>query len=64
MGALFAFGSATNDIATAPPDAVASGMRITFAVAAGLLVVALAIAIGAYRRMFRNRVETPIECQL
>jgi ABC-type Fe3+ transport system permease subunit len=39
-------------------------MRITFAVAAGLLVVALAIAIGAYRRMFRNRVETPIEYQL
>jgi MFS family permease len=64
MGAVFAVGSATNDIATAPPDAVASGMRITFAVAAGLLVVALAIAIGAYRRMFRNRVETPIECQL
>jgi EmrB/QacA subfamily drug resistance transporter len=64
MGAVFAFGSATNDIATARPDAVATGMRITFAVAAGLLVVALAIAIGVYRRMFRNRVETPIECQL
>ncbi|MBI3803472.1 MAG: MFS transporter [Nitrospirae bacterium] len=47
MGALFALASATTDIATARPDAVAAGMRITFAVAAVLIVVALAIAVGS-----------------
>lgn len=44
MGAVFALGSATANIMTARPDAVAAGMRITFAVAAVLVVVALAIA--------------------
>ena len=47
MGAVFAFASATTDITTAPPDAVATGMRITFAVAAILIVVALAIAVAS-----------------
>jgi hypothetical protein len=53
MGTVFAFGSAASDITTAPPEAVATGMRITFAVAAALLVVALAIAsarLGSSRR--------------
>ena len=54
MGAVFALGSATTDITTARPEAVATGMRITFAVAAALIVVALAIAVGAYRRTLRN----------
>jgi EmrB/QacA subfamily drug resistance transporter len=44
MGAVFALGSATTNIMTARPEAVAAGMRITFAVAAALIVVALAIA--------------------
>ena len=44
MGTVFALGSATTDIMTARPEAVATGMRITFAVAAALIVVALAIA--------------------
>ena len=44
MGAVFAVASATPDITTAPPEAVATGMRITFAVAAGLILLALAIA--------------------
>ena len=43
MGAVFALGSATTDIATARPEAVATGMRITFAVAALLIVAALGI---------------------
>jgi MFS family permease len=47
MGAVFALGSATVGIATAQPDAVATGMRITFAVASMLIVAALAIAIGS-----------------
>lgn len=55
MGAVFAFGSAASDIATAPPEAIATGMRITFAVAAALVVLALTIATGANRRAFRNR---------
>ena len=46
MGAVFAAASATIDIATARPEAVATGMQITFAVAAILIVVALAIAVG------------------
>ena len=47
MGAVFALASATTDIATAHPAAVATGMRITFAVAAMLIVVALAMAPGS-----------------
>jgi len=47
MGAVFAFASATNNITTAHPEAVASGMRTTFAVAAILIVAALAIAVGS-----------------
>jgi EmrB/QacA subfamily drug resistance transporter len=47
MGAVFALGSAAADITTAPPEAVATGMRITFAVAAALIVAALAIAVGS-----------------
>jgi len=44
MGAVFALASATSDIATARPEAIANGMRITFVVAASLIVVALGIA--------------------
>ena len=47
MGAVFAFASATADITTARPEAVAAGMRITFAVAAVLIVVSLALAVGS-----------------
>jgi EmrB/QacA subfamily drug resistance transporter len=55
MGAVFALASATIDITTAQPEPVATGMRITFAVAAILIVVALAIAVGTYRRTLRSR---------
>ncbi|MEU4213249.1 MFS transporter [Streptomyces sp. NPDC026206] len=47
MGAVFALASATSDVATARSEAVATGMRGTFAVAAILIVVALAIAVGS-----------------
>jgi EmrB/QacA subfamily drug resistance transporter len=50
MGAVFAFGSATIDITTARPDAVAAGMRFTFAVAAMLIVAAIALAFGSRGR--------------
>ena len=42
MGAVFAIASMTADITKARPEAVATGMRITFAVAAILIVVAIA----------------------
>src|SRR4051812_16601604 len=46
MGAVFALASAAVDITTAHPEAAAAGMRITYAVAAILIAVALAIAVG------------------
>jgi EmrB/QacA subfamily drug resistance transporter len=57
MGAVFARASATIDIATARPEAVATGMRITFAVAAALITVALAIAVGS--RALATRTSRP-----
>ena len=50
MGAVFALASATSDITTARPEAIAHGMRITFAVAAALIGVALGLALGARTR--------------
>lgn len=50
IGAVFALASAATDLATTVPEAVATGMRITFAVAAVLLVVALAIALASRDR--------------
>jgi EmrB/QacA subfamily drug resistance transporter len=47
MGAVFALGAGTADITAAQPAAVATGMRITFAVAGMLIVVALAIAMSS-----------------
>jgi EmrB/QacA subfamily drug resistance transporter len=55
MGAVFAFSSTTNDVAIAHPEAVAAGMRGTFAVASILIAVALAIAVGIYRYAGRHR---------
>jgi len=54
MGAVFAFASAATDITTAGPAAVATGMRITFAVAGVLIVAALAIVAGTHRRTLRT----------
>ncbi len=47
MGTVFAFASVTSNITTARPEAVATGMRTTFAVAAILIVASLAIAVGS-----------------
>jgi len=55
MGAVFAISAATTDIASARPEAVAGGMRTTFAVATALIVFALAIAAGSCRRTLRKR---------
>jgi EmrB/QacA subfamily drug resistance transporter len=48
MGAVFALASATDDLAGGSAQAVAGGLHVTFAVAAGLLVVALAMAVGRF----------------
>lgn len=50
MGAVFALAAGTIDITTARPEAVATGLQITFAVAAMLIVAALAIAVANYRK--------------
>ena len=47
MGAVFAFASGTTGIATASPDAVTGGMRLTFAVAGLLIVGAIALALAS-----------------
>jgi hypothetical protein len=57
---VFALASATIDVTTARPEAVATGMRITFAVAAILIVCAIVIALGTYYpRTLRNRALAP-----
>ena len=55
MGAVFAFASPADDMTTAHPEAVAIGTRITFAVAASLIVVAIVIAaIARSKNLQRN----------
>lgn len=54
MGAVFALASGTADITKAHPEAVAAGLRTTFAVAAMLIFVALTLAVGTYRRPLRK----------
>jgi hypothetical protein len=50
MGAVFAFASKASDIATALPGAIGTGMRTTFAVAAGLMILALVVGSSSARR--------------
>jgi MFS family permease len=47
MGAVFAMASATVDITTAQPEAIARGLRVTFTVALGLIGLASLIAVGS-----------------
>jgi EmrB/QacA subfamily drug resistance transporter len=47
LGAVFTFASGTIDVTTAHPEAVSRGLRITFAVAAILIAIALTIAVGS-----------------
>lgn len=41
MGAVFSFAASTDDLARAQPSAAATGMQVTFATAAGLILIAL-----------------------
>ncbi|MCZ8257940.1 MAG: MFS transporter, partial [Polaromonas sp.] len=54
MGAVFAWASHAVDVTAAPPEAVAAGMRVTFAVAAALIACSLAIA-AASRELAARR---------
>jgi hypothetical protein len=45
MGAVFATAAAGNDILQALPYVIATGMRVTFTVAAALVALALAISV-------------------
>ncbi len=57
MGAVFAWGSASADVAVASTEAVAAGMRSSFAVAAGLVFAALAIALASRLRSIAEPAE-------
>ena len=46
MGAVFAFGVGTEELACATPAAIASGMRLTFLLAGGMMLAAIGIALG------------------
>ncbi|MBL8702336.1 MAG: MFS transporter [Alphaproteobacteria bacterium] len=49
MGAVFAAGAATSDVASADPAAIAAGMRAAFVVAAGLVAIAIAVTVASRR---------------
>jgi hypothetical protein len=53
MGAVFAIAAGRGDIAAAAPDDIGFGMRVSFGVAAGLVLVALAAAVGMRARAAR-----------
>jgi len=54
MGAVFAWAADAADIATARPEAVAHGMRVTFALAVALIMVALGIAVRSQALVQEN----------
>jgi EmrB/QacA subfamily drug resistance transporter len=53
MGIVFALGSGTSSIMSAPPEAVTAGMRATFNVAVILILLAIAIAVFSHARAQR-----------
>jgi len=59
MGAVFAIGSGTSIMMTASPNAVASGMRLTFTVAAVLVAIAIYIAYFSNGHRHTDRNSTP-----
>lgn len=49
MGTVFAFGVGTGEFTNATASAIAAGMRLTFLLAGGMMLVAIWIAFGSYR---------------
>jgi EmrB/QacA subfamily drug resistance transporter len=58
MGAVFSLATGVPNVTTASPQALATGLRITFGVAALLMLGALAIALGARRQAKPNQTVT------
>lgn len=54
MGGLFAYGVGTEDFAHAPPSAFDAGLRLTFLVAAGMMMAALLASLAAPRTSGRG----------
>jgi MFS family permease len=51
MGAVFAYGAGTEDFIHAAPEAISAGMRLTFLLAGGLMLSAMAVIFaGAFKR--------------
>jgi MFS family permease len=63
MGGVFALASGTSNMTAARPEAVAIGMRITFAVAAVVILGALVITIYAYGRTLNQKQTLGTELQ-
>jgi MFS family permease len=59
MGAVFSLAAGASDITTAPPDALATAMHITFLVAASLILAALAIATASRTARPPGALEVP-----
>ncbi|MET1079676.1 MAG: MFS transporter [Pseudomonas sp.] len=57
MGAVFALASASLDVTRATPDALAVGLRITFAMAAGLVLLGLMIVSAGWLSARRVRLQ-------
>ncbi|MNR23172.1 hypothetical protein D3C85_1401780 [compost metagenome] len=51
MGAVFAAGAGTADLADAPPEALAAGLRAVFATAAALILLAAAVAAASRTKL-------------
>lgn len=62
MGAIFALASRAADITSARAQAIEGGMHVTFAVAAMLILVAIAIAVAGQRRMRSSTAIEPQTC--
>jgi EmrB/QacA subfamily drug resistance transporter len=63
MGAVFALGSGLTDIASARPESVSAGLRITFTVATAVIVLALVVAAGSrtHELLQSNQSKPPTE---
>jgi MFS family permease len=57
MGAVFSLAAGTADVTSASPASLASAMRVTFLVAAGLALVALASVLTTRRRTFPSSLQ-------
>lgn len=64
MGAVFAFAAAATSPQATRPEAVSAGMRTTFAVAAGLVLLALAVTLAGHRRLRRGATDGPAQSEI